>query len=668
MQKIFTILFLIVTGLSPAQDFKFGKVSIEEVQEKEHSLEPEANAAILYRSVNTYYEYNRNAFTLVTDVHERIKIYNKDGFDYANKEVSSYENGSSRETVTGIKGYTYNIVNGKLEEEKLRKNGIFEEDVSKYNNKTKFTMPNVAEGSVIEYQYTLRSPFVTTIDDIVFQDLIPINKMEASVTIPEFLNFKKHVNPRSPIFLEIVETTRNFNHTSTTVTRGSGKVVNHNMETSTVEYFQNVYSISKDNIPSLKTENYLDHLYNYAAVLKWELQFTKFPNSAIENYSQSWEGVAKSIYNNSDFEGELNKSNYYSKDLEQLLAGTTGETQKAEKIFEYVKSKITWNNTLGYTVDNGVSKAYKEGVGNVADINLMLTSMLKKAGLEAYPVLVSTKNNGIPIFPTRKGFNYVIAGAKVQGDYVLLDATDPMASFNELPARARNWNGRMLTDKENSVLVDLMPQVQSLQRATINLQIDEDFSLKGKSLNLMDGLYAKSYRDKYQDINKDDYLGILEKDKGNIQITNVEIENAEKIGEEIKETYSFELQNGLEVINDKLYLKPLLFAAVANNPFKEGERMFPIIFDFPSIENCTVNIMVPPGYEVESLPESSIYELNNGAGTFKFLALQNGNFLRVESVLDLKNIVYSPQDYDALKKFYAQMVEKHSELIVLKRI
>lgn len=668
MQRIFTLLLLITSCLTFSQDFKFGRVSIEEVQEKQHSLEPEANAAILYRSVNTYYEYNRNTFTLVTDVHERVKIYNKDGFDYANKEVSSYKNGSTKEVVTGIKGYTYNIANGKLEKEKLKKNGIFEEDVSKYSNKTKFTMPNVTEGSIIEYQYSLRSPFVTSIDDIVFQDLIPINKMEATVTIPEFLNFKKHINPRSPIFLEILETTRNFNHTSTTMKRGNGNVVNHNMETSTVEYFQNVYSISKDNIPSLKTENHLDHIYNYAAVLKWELQFTKFPNSPIENHSQSWEGVAKSIYNNRNFEGELNKSNYYSKDLENLLAGATGEVEKAGRIFEFVKSKVKWNKTLGYTADNGVIKAYKEGVGNVADINLMLTSMLKTAGIEAYPVLVSTKNNGIPIFPTQKGFNYVVAGAKVNGDYFLMDATDPMASFNELPSRARNWNGRMLIDKENSVLVDLMPQVQSLQRATINLQIGEDFSLRGKSLNQMDGLYAKSYRDKYLDIKKEEYIGVLEKNKGNIEITNVAIENAEKIGEEIKETYTFELQNGMEVINEKLYLKPLLFTAVSNNPFKEGERMFPVIFDFPSVENLTVNIMVPPGYEVESLPESSIYELNNGEGTFKFLALQNGNFLRIESVLDLKNIVYSPQDYDSLKKFYSQMVEKHSELIVLKRI
>ena len=56
----------------------------------------------------------------------------------------------------------------------------------------------------------------------------------------------------------------------------------------------------------------------------------------------------------------------------------------------------------------GTRKAYLEGEGNVADINLLLIAMLRSQGVDANPVLVSTRNNGIPLFPTRKGFNYVI--------------------------------------------------------------------------------------------------------------------------------------------------------------------------------------------------------------------------------------------------------------------
>ncbi len=662
----FAFCFMLFASLQ-AQNFKFGKVSMEEVQEEVHPIEKDANAAVLYSKISTRYELTKEGFTLITNVHERIKIYNKDGFDWATKKINYYKNNFDKEKVSALKGSTFNIKEGKLVEEKLKKDGVFEEEISRYQLSTRFTMPNVQEGSVIEYEYSLLSPFVTSIDDIVLQSTIPINKMEASVVIPEYLSFKKHVNPRSLFYPDIKESQSTYRFNSTTTERTGDLVISSKTKTSTLDYIQNVYSISHENIPSLKIEDHLDYLYNYAAVLKWELQFTKFPNSPIENYAQSWEGVAKTIYKDNDFEGELTKSNYYSKDLETLLSGTTGEVEKAAKIFQLVKSRVKWNSYLGYTTDNGVTKAYKEGEGNVADINLMLTSMLRKSGLEAYPVLVSTKNNGIPLFPTRKGFNYVIAGVKLNGNFVLLDATDPMASFNELPTRARNWNGRMLLDNQNSVSVDLMPQSQSKKQTTINLQIAEDFTLKGKNINVLNGLLAKSYRDKYLNLNKDNYTEFLEKDKGNIEILNIETENSKSIGQELKEVYQFELKNGMEVINEKIFLKPLLFDAVSNNPFKAEDRIFPIVFEFPSIDHCIVNIMVPPGYEVESLPENIIAELKGGSGTFKFIASQNNSYIRVESVIDFKEIVYSPADYEALKKFYDALIEKHSEAIVLRK-
>jgi hypothetical protein len=65
-------------------------------------------------------------------------------------------------------------------------------------------------------------------------------------------------------------------------------------------------------------------------------------------------------------------------------------------------------------------KAYKDKTGNVAEINLMLTAMLRYAGLNANPVLVSTRSNGIAMFPNRTAFNYVIAAVENGGNYTLL--------------------------------------------------------------------------------------------------------------------------------------------------------------------------------------------------------------------------------------------------------
>lgn len=674
MKKFYSILFfsLFFSGIQ-AQNFKFGKVSEEEVLEKVHPFEKEANAAVLYRSVNTSYEYNPNeGFTLVTNVHERIKIYNKDGFKWATRELNYYKNGNIREKIYGLKGYTYNIIEGKLKEEKLRKDGIFEEDKTKYEISTKFTMPAVTEGSVIEYEYSLRSPFVTAIDDILLQYTVPINQIETTVTIPEFFGFKKHANPRSPLFLTIKESSKLFSQSSTSVQRNTPAgtyAVSHSSSHNKVEYNQKIYSLSKSNIPSLKEESHIDHLENYAAFMKWELQFTKFPNSPIEDLAATWEGVTNSIYSDGGYDKELSRTKFFENDLERLLEGVTNPTEKAMKIFGFVKSKVKWNDYLGFMAENGTNKAYKDGVGNVGDINLMLTAMLTHVGLNANPVLISTRNNGVPLYPTRKGFNYVISAIELPNkQMVLLDATDPYASFGELPARARNWNGRIIKDKNNSDWVNLMPDQQSKSKTMINFQFEDEHILKGKLTSIWNGFYAKSYRENYLNLNADNYLGILEKDKGNIEISNLETENQKLIGEDIKESFAFKLSDGVEAINDKLYLKPLLFLAEKENPFKADDRNYPIIFDYPAIENKTVNILIPVGYEVEFLPESAILQLNKGAGTFKFITVQNGNFIRVESEIDIKNIVYTQLDYEALKQFYAQMVEKHTEAIVLKKL
>src|SRR5690606_29749619 len=114
----------------------------------------------LYKYRHTYFKYfQEKGFMQITDVHERIKIYNKEGFDYATKIISLYKNESDKEDVTSLKGFTYNVINEKVENTKLEKEGIFNSLVSKFYHQKKFTMPNIKEGSVIEFKYSITSPF-----------------------------------------------------------------------------------------------------------------------------------------------------------------------------------------------------------------------------------------------------------------------------------------------------------------------------------------------------------------------------------------------------------------------------------------------------------------------------------------------------------------------------
>ncbi|MDT0651932.1 DUF3857 domain-containing protein, partial [Autumnicola edwardsiae] len=372
---------------------------------------------------------------------------------------------------------------------------IFDEEVNKYRLKTKITMPAVTEGSVIEYSYTIRSPFLTSIDDTKLQYTIPVKRMEVQVKIPEFFGFKLHSNLKSGLIFNIDKSGESFRYAYQQSHRNNnGWTTSSDYSTNSIDYMLNVYTIEEDDIPALKEEPFVDYLENYAAYLKWELMYTKFPNSTIENFTETWESVTKTIYEGS-LGKELKQDRYFRKDIDQLLEGVSNPATKVAMIYNYVKKKVRWNDFVGYYTDNGLKSAYQDGAGNCADINLMLTSMLQYAGLTANPVLVSTPDNGIPVFPTRTGFNYLIASVELPEQTLLLDATDPFASVGELPKRARNFQGRLIREEGTSAWVDLIPTTLSEFKSYMYISLDEDLKINGKTSKAHQGLYAKRFRE-----------------------------------------------------------------------------------------------------------------------------------------------------------------------------
>ena len=108
----FIIISLLTFQQTDAQELKFGKVSKKELQEKYYPSDSSASAAILYKKRRTTYEYVSNeGWVLITKIHERIKIYNKEGYDWATKKISLYKDGEDEKV--SIKAYTFNLVGNK---------------------------------------------------------------------------------------------------------------------------------------------------------------------------------------------------------------------------------------------------------------------------------------------------------------------------------------------------------------------------------------------------------------------------------------------------------------------------------------------------------------------------------------------------------------------------
>jgi hypothetical protein len=664
-----TFLLFVATFFSNvnAQDFKLGKVSFAELQEKFHPRDSAAVAAILYKKGQVRFEYVENeGFKVVTVVQTRIKIYKKEGYDWANQAVRYYLGNNGEEKIYIRDAATYNLVEGKIQITKLKNDGEFDEEINKYWGRKKITMPNVKEGSVIEFEYTIKSPRFSELVDWDFQSSIPVNHSLFKTYIPEYFVYRP--NQKGYVFPKVSSENNNKTIVKNSKERATGLVSSTTFSQTKIDYLETVTTYIAENLPAMKEEAFVNNIDNYTSSISHELTMTKFPNTSNDLYATDWPSVTKKIYENEDFGAELNKTGYFDDDLNRLLTGLKTPYEKIDAIYNFVKTNIKWNDYYGYSCNDGVKKAYKDKTGNIAEINLMLTAMLRYAGLTANPVLVSTRSNGIALFPNRTGFNYVIASVETPSGTMLLDASDKFSTPNVLPFRALNWTGRLIRNDGTSDVVDLMPKVNSNSTVVMNYTIDERGTISGKLRKQQTDYNAMTFRKKVDNVTEDSYLEKLENENRKVQVTGYSRQNEKDLKLAVMETYSFTGSDLCEVIGGKIYVSPMLFFTEVKNPFQQEVREYPVDYGFPFMGKHTINIYIPEGYTIEKVPDPIFIAMQENLGSFRFNANVVGNQIQISIINQINTAIIPPEYYSMLKEYYQGIIDKENEKIVLIKV
>ena len=663
------VFFAFFYSTTNAQDFRLGKVSIAELEQKEHPKDPAAAAAILFKKGEVRFKYDENSgFQVVTVVKTRIKIYKKEGYEWANQEVRYYLENSLNENISFSDAITYNLVGGKIEKTKLKSDGEFTEKINKYWGQKKIAMPNVKEGSVIEFGYTIKTDITSFLRDWYFQSSIPVNYSEYITVVPEYYEYAINQKGYVSIGRTVAKNRGSIIINSKERTGGQIGPVKTEFSQDKIDFQETMTTYLAKDLPAIKDEFYVNNIDNYTSSISHELSTTNFPNTPIKYFSTDWESVAKTIYNYDDFGPELNKTGYFEPDINALLAGKTIQNERISAIFDYVKTTVKWNNYKGYSCNDGVKKAYKDKTGNTAEINLMLTAMLRYAGLDANPVLVSTRDNGIAFFPSRNAFNCVIAAVETPEGLILLDATEKYSEPNILPFRDLNWIGRLIRKDGTSTEVDLMPKTLSREATGMNIVLKNDGSAEGKLRKQFTNHEALGFRKENLATNKDTYLEKLEINNNNIEISDYVRENELDLSKPIIETYAFKDAKDIEVIDGKIYVSPMLYLVAKENPFKQEVREYPVDFGYPKQEKYNINIDIPEGFVVESMPKPLNIATGENVGAFKYMIVNAGNVIQIVITKDINVSIVQADFYPVLKDFYQQMIDKQNEKIVLKKI
>ena len=668
-QKQALILFFLSTvlgsTLSWAQDYDFREVSDQDVQMTTYAQDSLADAVYLHQSRNTYFTYESNkGWLLVTEIHERIKILTKDGLDYGTKRVVYYNSGKDKEFVSEIRGFTYNLEGGKVKEEKLKKSSIFKTELSDNWTETSITMPMVKEGSVIELRYKLTSPFYK-IDDVVIQSDIPSAHYFAKIQIPDYFRYNRLVKGNFQVNPKDYSEGRNLQYSYEQDTNGA---LTQATKTGTINIIEFVSEYEYKDIEALVEEPYVDNIDNYRYTITYELATVDFPNAPIEKFSNTWEEVIATISESRYFGDQLEKTAYFKDDLATLLADSKGEVEKMNRIYDFVKQRMSWNGRYSKYSRGGLSRAFRDKTGNSGDINLMLIAMLKEARINVRPVLISTRENGIPLFPTLEGFNYVIACVDIADKRYLLDATEKLGAPNMLPIRDLNWYGTLINSNGLTEKITLYPENISQRSTLMTINLDDFGDATGTIKTNFTALEALNFRIAYEGASSQGAAESIMKQYDLTDVTNVEVNNFNDLEKPVMQGFSFEIEEAAEQIGGDLYISPLLFLAMESSPFTLDSRNYPIDYSFPFMHRKIVNVVVPEGYTVAALPAPISLSLPDGMGSFKYNITQAEGRINVMCTITMNNSVIPAFKYELIKEFYNQRVQKENEKIVLTKI
>lgn len=632
---------------------KYGNATMDELNMTVYPEDTTASAVILLKKGDLRFIFSElYGFQFEYAIQVKIKILKTEGLDWCNQEISYYEtNRSTKEQINGLSGTTYNLEDGKITKTKLAKEFITDEDIDNTLKVKKFSMPAAKVGSVIEYKYTIVSDYYYNLRDFRFQESIPIAYVNFEAKIPEY--FRYNINYQGYAKLNSVKEPDNESfhiRYKDDYGRLQATTVRCNAETLKSEGF---------NIPAMKKEAYLWTINDYITQVSFELKSIQMPYSMTENKSSSWEAIDKDILSSS-LGSNMKKADLFKEEISK------GETtlKRAKEIQDMVKYRVKWNDKRAIVPGN-LKDALKDGIGSSADVNFLLINALKAGGFDAYPVILSTRTNGrLPIsHPSITAFNYVITALKIDSLMYYTDASAKYGDWNLLPEKCMVPQARIMSESGGRwVNLSNVSNGSALKTAKF---IFNDSKYIGTITDTRKGNAAYDLKVSYYNHkNKEDFIESLAK-KTNCKIDSFSVSAIDDTSAPIKMEYTQVADASLG--DDFLYINPMMEKHIAENPFQREKREYPVEFDYLTNYLQVVDIEIPEGYVVDELPQAAKLVLNDNDIVLTYRLAQAGNAIKLHYQFQLKKLTFLPEEYESLKDFYAKIVAKNSEQIVLKK-
>jgi transglutaminase-like putative cysteine protease len=628
-------------GISGADADEWQPISPEELKMTSLPEAPGAPAVILYRQVDR----DDNAKTGNEQNYVRIKILTEEGRKYADVEIPFFHDQGN---VIAIRGRTVrpdgSVANfdGKTYDKMIVKaRGV------KYQAKT-FTLPDVQVGSIVEYRYAydMAENYVYDSHWILSNELFTRRAKFSLKPNREFA-----LRWSWPVGLP-QGTNAPKQEPSTTIVR-----------------------MESQNIPAFQVEDFMPPENE----LKFRVDFEYSEGDLEQDPVKFWRQRGKKL--NGQVESFLGKPKSMEQAVAQIVSPSDSPEVKAQKIYarvqqlrntSYEVEKTDQEQKRAKAKEGGnAEELLKLGYGNGRDITWTYLALVRAAGIEAYPVWVSSRSEYFfnPKLMRSNQLNANLALLKLNGKEVYCDPGTAYVPFGLLPWGETAVTGLKLDkDGGNWVTTTLPGSLQSQIDRKAEMKLLDDGTLAGKVTVTFSGLEAMSRRVEERNEDEAARKKYLEDQLREYIPVGVEADLTNKpewsnAGRPLVAVYDLKVPGWASAAGHRALLPVGLFSATEKQLFEHANRVHPIYFQFPFEKHDDVTIDLPLGWNVSSVPK----ELNQDAKAVAYdLKVENDKgTLHLTRLLRCDLLMIEQKLYPTLRAFFQTVRTGDEEQIIV---
>jgi Transglutaminase-like superfamily len=525
-----------------------------------------------------------------------------------------------------------------------------------------------SQDCIVDMSYSIQSYYVSNLRGWNFQTTVPCLYSEYSVSIPDIFGYATLKLGSIP--LETIVSDKRMQSFAARKFAGPA-----GYETGGVSHdaLYNVNVLMHDrkwilrNAPAIYFD--IHRATHYSQINSVEFQWTenRNTNQAAQPTLYGWKTVKERLLSQENFGlVYLNENNWLEETVANITKGLVGSEDKARSCYRWVRDnfKCTDQSEIYLTIDVTLKDIFQRKQGSVSDLNLLLIALLRKAGIQANPVLLSWRSRGTLLFdyPILNKFNYLVVEANLIDKKVLLDAAEPLLGFGLLHPECYNGPGWVIGEeivrRINLLADNYLEEAQTIANLKVNEQgltgsISKTYGIPG-SFNI---------RQKIKESGEASIGRYLQAALGKQTIiSGLTIDSILLKEESIAINYEIQIK----AKGDSLVFEPVFSDEYI--PVINPDRTDPVEMPYTRNLVYVMNLEIEKGYQVVKLPKSVKYQMNGQEAVFEFQCVQSGQTIQLRCKIQIKKANFSEEAIEALRDYIQFVTQKLYEPMVIKKI